>query len=39
MDSGFRTSLCKDSTIADIISDLQYQVKSGAARASGGDEP
>ena len=32
--SDFRTSLCKDSTIADITSDLSYQVKSGAAQCT-----
>lgn len=36
MDSGFRTSLCKDATIGDITSEMEYQVKSGAAQCTYG---
>ena len=32
--SDFKTSLCRDSTIADITSDLTYQIKSGAAQCT-----
>lgn len=34
MTDSFKTMLCKDSTIADITSDLGYSVKSGAAQST-----
>jgi hypothetical protein len=34
MTDSFKTTLCKDSTIADITSELEYQVKSGAAQTT-----
>lgn len=34
MSDSFKTMLCKDSTIADITSDLGYCVKSGAAQST-----
>ena len=34
MTDSFKTTLCKDATIADITSDMIYQVKSGAAQST-----
>jgi hypothetical protein len=34
MTDSFKTTLCKDATIGDITSDMEYQVKSGAAQTT-----